>query len=61
MTRQLHYKKINTCDFKNPLTPVGEFKIVGNVIRSLDQISTTDPEAVEKLFLRKDENCILKG
>lgn len=48
MMKQLHFiLKNNTSDVNNPLTPVGNFKIVGNVIGSLDQISTTNPEDVE--------------
>src|SRR5690625_4031410 len=48
MMKQLHFiLKNNTSDEDNPLTPVGDFKIVGNVIGSLDQISTTDPKDVK--------------
>jgi len=48
MLKQLHFiLKNNTSDMKNPLTPVGNFKLVGNVIGSLDPISTTDPKDVE--------------
>lgn len=48
MMKQLHLiLKNNTSNVKNPLTPVGDFKIVGNVIGSLEQISTTDPMDVE--------------
>jgi len=48
MMKQLHFIfKNNTSDEDNPLTPVGDFKIVGNVIGSLDQISTTDPKDVK--------------
>lgn len=48
MMKQLHFiLKNNTSDVNNPLTPVGDFKIVGNVIGSLDEINTTNPEDVE--------------
>src|SRR5690625_2082167 len=48
MMKELHFLlKNNTSDVKNPLTPVGDFKVVGNVIGSLEQISTTDPKHVE--------------
>ncbi len=49
MMKQLHFiLKNNTSDVNNPLTPVGKFKKVGNVIGSLDPINTTDPEDVER-------------
>lgn len=49
MMKQLHFiLKNNTSDVKNPLTPVGGFKIVGSVIGSLQPINTTDPEDVER-------------
>lgn len=48
MIKELHYiLKSNTSDEKNPLTPIGEFKKFKNVIGTLEQISTTDPEEVE--------------
>lgn len=58
--KDLHYiLKNNTSDEKNPLTPVGEFKKFRNVIGTLEQISTTDPEEVESemnLLLEKYSN-----
>lgn len=49
MLKKLHHLlKRNTSDEKNPLTPVGEFKIKPNVIGSLKQIPTTHPDDVEK-------------
>ena len=49
MLKELHFLlKRNTSDEKNPLTPVGEFKIKPNVIESLEQIPTTQPKDVEE-------------
>ena len=49
MIKDLHFLlKRNTSDEKNPLAPVGEFKIKPNVIGSLEPVSTTSPENVEK-------------
>lgn len=48
MLKQLHYLlKRNTSDERNPLTPVGDFKIKENVIGSLNPINTTPPKDVE--------------
>ena len=40
--------KQNTTDQDNPLTPIGDFKVVENVIGSLDPVNTTSPGSVEK-------------
>lgn len=49
LMRQLHFLlKQNTSDQENPLTPVGEFKIVANIIESFDPANTVSPENVEK-------------
>ena len=48
MFKELHFLlKRNTSDEKNPLTPVGAFKIKPNVICSLEQIPTVHPDNVE--------------
>lgn len=53
MIKKIHYLiKQNTSDTKNPLTPIGEFKIVGNVIGSLNPILTTSPKNVEDELAR---------
>lgn len=48
MIKEFHYLiKRNTSDEKNPLTPVGNFKVAENVIGSLNPVLTTKPEKVE--------------
>lgn len=48
MMKELHFiLKNNTSDMRNPLTPIGEFKIETNVFGNLDQIPATPPEDVE--------------
>lgn len=48
MIKKIHYLiKQNTSDAKNPLTPIGEFKKVENIIGSLSPTSTAPPEKVE--------------
>lgn len=62
MIKQLHYFiKRNTKDEKNPLTPIGDFKIVENVIGSLNPITTISPEKVEdELIKLLDEYSVKK-
>ncbi|MGM0523422.1 MAG: hypothetical protein ACQER2_05160 [Bacillota bacterium] len=48
MIKHLHFiLKSNTSDEKNPLTPVGNFKMSKNVIGAFNQINTTDSKDVE--------------
>lgn len=48
MVKKLHYLlKRNTSDERNPLTPVGDFKIKSNVIGLIEQVQATDPDKVE--------------
>ncbi len=49
LIKQIHYLiKQNTSDERNPLTPIGEFKLVENVIGAFNPITTTPPpEKVE--------------
>jgi len=48
--------KDNTSDKDNPLTPIGEFKIIDNIIGSLDPVSTTPADEVgEELSNLLDE------
>lgn len=63
MLKELHYLlKRNTSDENNPLTPVGEFKVVPNVIGLLEEVPTTAPDDVVgeissllKGYLNKDK------
>lgn len=47
--KRVHFLlKQNTADVDNPLTLIGEFKKVGNVIGGINFMTTTKPHNVEK-------------
>ena len=48
MIKEFHYLiKKNTSNEKNPLTPIGDFKVAENVIGTLNPVSTTRLDRVE--------------